>query len=195
MAHLEPVSGAPSEVTPVSGAAPSADQVIEAAPTSPAEAGRHGQHETAPTSPAPGPFPAPAVSPIVGPSPVAPAGAPPNAGSFSAAPTAGAPFTNPQPDQVVWSEPAAYRRLNNAALAAMIVSLASFVTCPLIGLVGVYLGMRAKREIRANGEDGDGMATAGVVVGWVSTGVAVLGILTYAFIVAFVLGAAVAENR
>ena len=195
MAHLEPVSGAPSEVTPVSGAAPSAAQVIEGAPTSPAEAGRHGQHETAPTSPAPGPFPAPAVPPTVGPSPMASAGGPPNAGPFAAAPTAGAPFNNPQPDPVVWSEPGAHRRLNNAALAAMIVSLASFVTCPLIGLVGVYLGLRAKREIRANGEDGDGMATAGVVVGWVSTGVAVLVILTWAFIVAFALGAAVAENR
>jgi hypothetical protein len=195
VAHLEPVSGAPSDVTPVSGAAPSADQVIEAAPTSPADAGRHGQHETAPTSPAPALFPAPAVPPTVVPPPVVSTGAPPNAGPFSAAPTAGAPFNNPQADQVVWSQPAAHRRLNNAALAAMIVSLASFVTCPLIGLVGVYLGMRAKREIRANGEDGDGMATAGVVVGWVSTGLAVLIILTYAFIVAFVLGAAVADNR
>jgi hypothetical protein len=65
----------------------------------------------------------------------------------------------------------------------------------MIGLVGIYLGLRAKREIRANGEDGDGMATAGIVVGWVSTGIAVLSILAGAMFVAFVLGAAAADNR
>ena len=76
----------------------------------------------------------------------------------------------------------------------MIVSLASFVTCPLIGLVGVYLGMRAKKEIQASGDDGDGMATAGVVVGWVSTGVAVATFFIVALLFAFAAGAASQNN-
>jgi len=279
--RLEPVSGAPNDVAPVSGAAPSVDPVVDSAPPSPAEAGRHGQHETAPTSPAPGPFVAPAVPmaypaapprvvsgpmmgmphprpaygpvpgriPSPGPAPrpgaippprvppgpqppgmpgphvapgvpwsgtpapgaTAPAtsdpaaapgtkgpegpgapGAPPNAGPFAAAPTASAPFNNVQADQLAWTPaaPRTSRRLNNAALAAMIVSLASFVTCPLIGLVGVYLGLRAKKEIQETGDDGDGMASAGVVVGFISTGVAAVTVLVVAMVVAFAAGAA-----
>ena len=117
---------------------------------------------------------------------------PPNAGPFAAAPTATAPFSTVHVDQPVWTATPRHAsgRLNNAAVASMIVSLASFVTCPLIGLVGVYLGMRAKKEIQASGDDGDGMATAGVVVGWVSTGVAVATFFIVALLFAFVAGAA-----
>jgi hypothetical protein len=114
-----------------------------------------------------------------------------------AAPTAGAPFSNVQADQFVWTSakpPNASRHLNNAALAAMIVSLASFVTCPLIGLVGVYLGLRAKKEIQETGDDGDGMATAGVVVGFISTGVAAVTLLVVGMVLAFAAGAASSQG-
>jgi ABC-type spermidine/putrescine transport system permease subunit II len=90
--------------------------------------------------------------------------------------------------------PRASRRLNNAALASMIVSLASFITCPLIGLVGAYLGFRAKKEIQETGDDGDGMATAGIVVGFISTGVAAVTILVVAMVISFAAGAASANN-
>lgn len=117
---------------------------------------------------------------------------PPNAGAFAAAPTGSAPFNNVQVEHVTWTRES--KRLNNAALAAMIVSLASFVTCPLIGLVGAYLGMRAKKEIRETGDDGDGMATAGIVVGFISTGVAAVTVLVVAMVVAFAAGAASVNN-
>ena len=119
-------------------------------------------------------------------------GLPPNAGAFAAAPTASAPFTNISMEHVTWPREA--RRLNNAALAAMIVSLASFVTCPLIGLVGAYLGFRAKKEIQQTGEDGDGMATAGIVVGFISTAVATVTLLVVAMVFAFAAGAASVNN-
>jgi hypothetical protein len=122
--------------------------------------------------------------------------APPNAGPFIAAPTATAPFNNVHADQGTGAPAAARgdRRLNNAALAAMIVSLASFVTCPLIGLVGAYLGFRAKKEIQQTGEDGDGMATAGIVVGFISTAVATVTLLVVAMVFAFAAGAASVNN-
>ncbi len=126
-----------------------------------------------------------------------PAALPPNAGAFAAAPTAGAPFNNVQVEHVTWtpaSTPRDSRRLNNAALASMIVSLASFVTCPLIGLVGAYLGIRAKKEIQETGDDGDGMATAGIVVGFISTAVAAVTVLVVAMVVAFAAGAASANG-
>ena len=118
---------------------------------------------------------------------------PSGGGSFTnpAAPTAGAPFPN---RPFAWSYPPLTRRLNNTALAAMIVSLASFLTCPLLGLLGVYLGTRARNEIKERGEDGDGMALAGIVAGWVATGLGVLLIVVYAVFAGFILSVA-ATNR
>jgi hypothetical protein len=104
----------------------------------------------------------------------------------SAAPTAGAPF----PNQFAWSYPPLNRRVNNMALASMIVSLASFVTCPLLGLLGVYLGTRARTEIKARGDDGDGMALAGIVAGWVAAALSVLVVVIYAVAIGFVLSLA-----
>lgn len=56
----------------------------------------------------------------------------------------------------------------------MVVSLASLVTCPLVGAVGIYLGAQAQRQIEASGEEGYGMAQAGIIVGWVAIGLSVL---------------------
>jgi hypothetical protein len=107
------------------------------------------------------------------------------------APTAGAPFPN-QP--FAWSYPPLTRRLNNMALASMIVSLASFLTCPLLGLLGVYLGTRARNEIKARGDDGDGMALAGIVAGWVATGLSVLLVAFYAIVAGAVVGAVILDR-
>jgi hypothetical protein len=74
------------------------------------------------------------------------------------------------------------RRTNSMAIAAMIVSLASLFTCPVVGAVGIYLGNRARAEIRRTGEEGDGMAVAGVVVGWVAIGLTVLYVCFFAAI-------------
>jgi hypothetical protein len=48
-----------------------------------------------------------------------------------------------------------------------------FVFAPL----GIYFGYRAKQEIAVSGEDGEGMATAGIIVGWVHCGLWALSIL------------------
>jgi Domain of unknown function (DUF4190) len=158
--HLDPVSGAP-HAAPTSGAAD------RTAPTSAAD-------RTAPTSGA-------AVA--AGPGPTATAR--PNA--FASAPTASAPYPN---QTYAWSYPPVAGRLNNTALASMIVSLASFVTCPLLGLLGVYLGTRARGEIKARNEEGDGMAIAGIVAGWIATGLTVLLMIVYAMVAGFVLSMA-----
>lgn len=60
----------------------------------------------------------------------------------------------------------------------MIVSVVSLMSCQLIGGVGVYLGHRARKEMQATGEEGDGFATAGIIVGWISL---VLGIVVVCF--------------
>jgi hypothetical protein len=68
----------------------------------------------------------------------------------------------------------AQRRTNGLAIAALVVSLVSLLSCPFAGAVGIYLGNRARNEIRSTGEDGDGMAQAGIIVGWIAVAFVIL---------------------
>jgi hypothetical protein len=82
---------------------------------------------------------------------------------------------------------------NGMAIASLVVSLVALagLICygvgGFIGVVGAILGHVAKRQIRERGESGGGMATAGVVMGWIATGLAVL---ILGAIIAFVVYAA-----
>lgn len=94
----------------------------------------------------------------------------------------------PQPG--AWGAPAPYgaypppRKQNGMALASLIVSIVSFVMCAgLPGIVGALLGHSAKKQIRQTGEDGDGLATAGIIVGWIGFGIGMALILFYAVLI------------
>jgi hypothetical protein len=71
-------------------------------------------------------------------------------------------------------------RTNGMAIAAMVVSIVGLVgLCGygvggFIGIAGAVLGHVSRRQIRERGEDGDGYALAGVVIGWIATAIAVL---------------------
>jgi hypothetical protein len=130
-----------------------------------------------PSSPAPQPvgYPDPAYqagdTPDVDKQPETEAGVPPQPGS----PQPGAlPSYGGYPPHYVVRRP-----MNNMALAALIVGLVSLFSCPLIGAVAVYLGNRARAEIRSSGEEGDGLALAGLIVGWVAVGLSVLMVLFF----------------
>lgn len=61
---------------------------------------------------------------------------------------------------------------NGMAIASLVCSLAGlavYITAP----VGAILGHIARKQIRETGEQGDGMALAGIIVGWVVTGLGV----------------------
>lgn len=58
---------------------------------------------------------------------------------------------------------------NAMAIAALVCSLAGLLTL-ISAPVGAILGHVARRQIREKGEQGDGMALAGIIVGWVVTG-------------------------
>ena len=71
------------------------------------------------------------------------------------------------------------RRTNSLAVASLICALAQ----PFMGVTtipAIILGHMARGQIRRTGEDGDGLATAGLVLGWVGLGVAMLLILLIA---------------
>ncbi|TQS46650.1 DUF4190 domain-containing protein [Cryptosporangium phraense] len=112
---------------------------------------------------------------------------------YGATPAAYDPNAAYQQQPGAWGAPApaypAYgypppRKQNGKALAAMIVSIVSFMMClGLPGIVGALLGHSAKKEIRQTGEDGEGFATAGIVVGWIGFGLSITFILVYAVII------------
>jgi hypothetical protein len=67
-------------------------------------------------------------------------------------------------------------RTNGLAVASLICSVAGVATC-VSAPVGAVLGHVARRQIRERGEAGDGLALAGIIVGWVLTGLLVLALL------------------
>jgi hypothetical protein len=64
---------------------------------------------------------------------------------------------------------------NTLALVSLISGIASWVIVPIIGaIVAVITGHMAKREIRRTGEQGDTLATVGLVLGYLHLAVVVL---------------------
>ena len=73
-------------------------------------------------------------------------------------------------------------RTNGLAIASLVCSLAGVFTC-VTAPVGVVLDHVAKRQIAQTGEGGEGMATAGLVVGYIITVLGVLGLIAWIGIV------------
>jgi hypothetical protein len=72
------------------------------------------------------------------------------------------------------------RKQNGLAIASMVTSIAAFLVCAgLPGIVGALMGHSARKQIRQTGEDGEGFATAGIIVGWIGFGLSLVFILFY----------------
>ena len=71
---------------------------------------------------------------------------------------------------------------NGLAIASMIVSILGF------GPIGAIMGHIARNQIRERGEQGDGFALAGIIVGWVTTGIWVVCCGGYAIFIAGLAG-------
>ncbi|MFY9614352.1 MAG: DUF4190 domain-containing protein, partial [Candidatus Dormiibacterota bacterium] len=82
---------------------------------------------------------------------------------------------------------------NQNALVSLILGIASFFTCGIAAPFAIWLARRAKREIAAsNGtQGGDGMATAGLVLGIIGLVFLILFALYWVVIIIFaILGTA-----
>ena len=93
---------------------------------------------------------------------------------------------------VAWPVPAAYQppqSTNSLARASMILGVAEFFSMGLTAIPAVICGHVAKREMRLTGQRGDGLATAGLVLGYLA--IAFWGIL----IVLAMLGAVVSMSN
>ena len=71
------------------------------------------------------------------------------------------------------------RTVNGNATASMICGIVGMVTFGLTSLPAIVLGHTAKRQIRRTGQDGDGQANAGLVLGYLVTvcGLLLIGLI------------------
>ncbi|WP_405103155.1 DUF4190 domain-containing protein [Micromonospora sp. NBC_01412] len=69
-------------------------------------------------------------------------------------------------------------RTNGMAIAALVLALVGFASC-ITAPVGAIMGHVAQKQIRQTGEGGEGMAKAAIIIGWILTGLMVLGIIFY----------------
>ncbi|WP_354641046.1 DUF1707 and DUF4190 domain-containing protein [Kitasatospora camelliae] len=60
------------------------------------------------------------------------------------------------------------RPTNGLAVASLVLGVLCLPTMGMTGLPAVVTGHLAKSQIRTSGEEGDGMATGGLVLGWLS---------------------------
>jgi hypothetical protein len=73
-----------------------------------------------------------------------------------------------------YAAPPATRRTNGFAVAALVCSLATFVVCGIGSILGIVFGHVARSQIKRTGEDGAGLALAGLIIGYVCLGIAAL---------------------
>lgn len=79
------------------------------------------------------------------------------------------------------------RPTNTFAVISLVSSLASMMV--LIGWIpGIVFGHMALRQIRQTGEAGEGMAKAGLIVGYIFGALLVVGVLAYVAFFVFIFG-------
>jgi hypothetical protein len=59
------------------------------------------------------------------------------------------------------------RPTNGLAVTSMVLSLCGLFLCGVTALIGAIMGHVARRQIRQRGDEGDGMALAGIIIGWI----------------------------
>jgi uncharacterized Tic20 family protein len=84
---------------------------------------------------------------------------------------------------------------NQNALISMILGIVGFVTCGITGPFAIWLARKGKKEIQASGgtQGGEGMATAGLILGIIDLlflAVVVLYVLVVVVFIGIVFGAA-----
>ncbi len=89
-------------------------------------------------------------------------------------------FENPSsPPSVPYIPPTGTHPNSSLALASLIMGILGLTFFPLVGsIIAVVTGTMARKEIRASAGalGGDGMATAGLILGWLGVGMTVFGL-------------------
>jgi hypothetical protein len=81
---------------------------------------------------------------------------------------------------------------NGLAIAALVMGIAGLATCGIAGILGLVFGYIARRQIREGNGSGDGMALAGIILGWVWLALFIVMIVVY--VALFAVGAYVSNS-
>ena len=84
-----------------------------------------------------------------------------------------------------YTPPPAAAQNSGMAIGSLIASILGVTLIPTIGsIIGLILGYLARKEIRESGGTvtGEGMATAGIIIGWVGVSLAAIGICILALL-------------
>ena len=77
------------------------------------------------------------------------------------------------------------------AIASLVMGIAGWTLFPLVGsILAIVFGYAARRDIRSRPDEltGEGMAIAGLVLGWIMVGLSVIGLCLGAFAFCFMIG-------
>jgi hypothetical protein len=140
-----------------------------------------------------------------------PYGQPPSSGQpYGQPPSSGQPYGQPPSSGQPYGQPAAYQQQPQGYGygapgygapgygAPGYVPVASTNTMAILALVfafifspaAIVLGHLAKKQIRQTGEQGEGLATAGLWLGYIFTGIGVLFCAVYLIVIIFAVGSA-----
>ncbi|WP_460545643.1 DUF4190 domain-containing protein [Glycomyces halotolerans] len=100
--------------------------------------------------------------------------------SQSGPPPPNAPPPYPPPYGYPYQPP---RPVNGMAIAAMVLGIVG--VCNPISVLGLIFGTIARRQIRERGEQGDGFAVTGIVLGWIGVASIIFWILYFLAIFSF----------
>jgi hypothetical protein len=91
----------------------------------------------------------------------------------------------------VESEARGERQTSGAAIASLVLGIAGLTVFPLIpSILALVFGSRARDEMRADpAVSGEGLATAGVILGWIGVALSVIGLLFFVLAAAVFLSA------
>ena len=84
------------------------------------------------------------------------------------------------------SAPAPLPRTNPLAITSLVCGIAQLMFGPLATIPAVVCGHMARGQIRRTGEQGAGMALAGLIMGWIGVGFTVLVVLVAVLAIAAV---------
>ena len=106
----------------------------------------------------------------------------------SLVPTPPPPPPPPPPPVVDYTTP---MQTSGLAIASLVMGIAGWTLLPLVGsILAIVFGYAARRDIRRRPDElaGEGMAIAGLVLGWIMVGLSVIGLCLGAFALCFLVG-------
>jgi hypothetical protein len=76
------------------------------------------------------------------------------------------------------------------AVGALVCGIVGLTACAPVGIAAIVLGSQARTDIAASAGrlQGDGMAQAGLIMGWISIGLLIVGILVLVIVLAAAAG-------